>query len=104
MPEDGRESRPVPIEWRVPDSMVSQYVTNMVVQAGEVEFILSFFGIRPPIILNPPAAQGPTLEPPQSVPAECVARLIVAADRMPEFVKVLQENLQQYLSKKGKPE
>jgi hypothetical protein len=44
MPEDGRESRPVPIEWRVPDSMVSQYVTNMVVQASEVEFILSFFG------------------------------------------------------------
>ncbi len=104
MAEDGPESRPIPIEWRIPENFVSRYATNLVVQGSEHEFIISFFEIRPPMILGSPDEQRATLQQIQSVPAECVARIVVAAERMPEFVKVLQEQLAQYLSRKSKPE
>lgn len=89
----------VPIEWHVPENIVSQYATNLVVQHSEHEFRLYFFEIQPPLLLGTPEERQAKLEQIESVRAECVARIIVAAERMPEFVRVLQENLDRYLSK-----
>ena len=42
----------LPIEWNYPESIVSRYATNLVVQHTEHEFILSFFEVKPPVILG----------------------------------------------------
>jgi hypothetical protein len=98
------EGRYVPIEWQFPASLVSRYATNLVVQQGEHEFIISFFEIHLPMLLGLPEQRKATIDQLETVPAECVARLIVAAERMPEFVKVLQEQLEQYRSRRQTPE
>jgi uncharacterized protein DUF3467 len=80
-----------PIEWYVPDSIKSQYATNMVVQHTEQEFILSFFETRPPLLLGNLTEEDIKAIP--SIRAECVARIVIARDRMPKFVEALQTNL-----------
>jgi hypothetical protein len=81
-----------PIEWHVPDSIRSQYATNMVVQHTEQEFIISFFEMQPPLLLGNLSVDDIQSLP--SIRADCVARIIVARDRMPRFVEALQTNLQ----------
>jgi Protein of unknown function (DUF3467) len=92
-------SRAVPIQWHFPDDIVSRYATNLVVQHTEHEFSISFFEVRPPILVGSPEDIQAALQRVESVPAVCIARIIVAAERMPEFLRVLQDNLAQYQAK-----
>jgi hypothetical protein len=82
----------VPLKWHIPDSVITRFVSNMVVQTMENEFKISFFEIKPEILLNP------SEPPPKEVRAECVASIIVTPDRLPKFIEVLQRNLDQYNS------
>jgi hypothetical protein len=83
-----------PLEWYYPKDLRSRYATHMVVQRSEQEFYISFFEIPPPLIIGTPEEQQQQLNEMGAVKAECVARIIVAAGRMPEFVTVLQRNLE----------
>jgi len=86
----------LPIEWIVPDDMVSRYATNMVVQSTEHEFIISFFEMKPPLIVGDQAKISERVSELTSLPAVCIARIIVASDKMPEFVDALKRNLQSH--------
>lgn len=86
----------VPIEWRVPDTIIPRYATNMIVQNSEHEFVISFFEVTPPVLLGSPEDQIKQAMAIGSIPANCVARIVVAASRMPEFVRALQTNLDQW--------
>lgn len=92
----------VPIEWNVPESIVTQYATNMIVQHLEHEFIISFFDTRPPLIIGVPSKE--ELASVTSIRAECIARIVVANARMPGFVNALQTNLAKWLSKNASQE
>src|SRR6266511_1940735 len=81
----------VPIEWYVPESLVSRYATNMIVQHSEHEFILSFFDTPPPLIFGESRLE--ELQKIKSIRATCVAQIIVAKERMSGFVNAMQENL-----------
>lgn len=89
MVEPRHGSIQLPLEWHVSPDVVSRYATNMVIQVGANEFILSFFEAIPPVMIFTPEEQGGQISQVRSVRAECVARLIVAAEKMPEFVRVL---------------
>lgn len=39
----------LPIDWHIPDNMVSRYATNMVIQHTEHEFVVSFFRDGPSV-------------------------------------------------------
>jgi len=91
----------LPIEWYFPEDIISRYAMNLVVQHSEHEFIISFFEVERPLVFGPPEQVGARLKEIKSVRAKCVARIIVAAERMPEFVRVLQANLDSYLAKKS---
>jgi len=84
---------PVPIEWCYPDSIISRYATNMLVQKSEHEYIISFFEIKPPVLLGTPEEVTAQASKIKSVKAECISRIIVSDDRMPDFVRVLQDNI-----------
>ena len=99
MAERETEGRFLPIEWYVPANMAGRYATNIVVQHVEHEFIISFFEVQPPMLLGTPEERKAQLEEAKAVRAVCVARVIVAAERMPSFLKVLQDNLETYHSK-----
>ena len=96
--QEPKTEKQVVVEWHIPENVVTKYATNMVVQHSDQEFILSFFEILPPIILGTPQDLE-KLETLSSVRAECIARVIVSAERMPRFVQVLQQNLEKAISK-----
>lgn len=104
MTEEEREGLALPLEWHVPEDVSSRYATNLIVQHSEHEFIISFFEAVPPLVLGEPEEVRTQLEKLGTIQARCVARVIVAAGRMPEFVRVLQGNLENYLSKFGDSE
>jgi hypothetical protein len=92
----------VPIDWHVPEDLACQYATNLVVQHTAHEFMISFFRLAPPLIVGTTEEQKAQLEQIGYVRADCVARLIIAPGRMPEFLQVLQANLEAYQARHGR--
>ncbi len=86
----------IPVKWHIPDTIITRFATNIVVQIIENEFKITFFEIKPEIYLEP--SQKPSGE----VQAECVASVIVTADRLPRFIEVLLKQVDQYTSRKQK--
>ena len=91
----------VPIEFHVSAGIESKYATNMVVHYQEHEFIIHFFEAYTPFFLGSPGELEEQRQSATSVRAECVARIVVAAERMPGFVEALQTNLDKYRARKG---
>jgi hypothetical protein len=98
--EEKPEALELPIEWHLPESLITRFVTNMVVQYNGPEFIISFFETMPPVILGE-ITEEVAREKLSSIRAECVARVVVATERMPAFVKALQTNLERHQSIKA---
>ena len=96
MSENQENSMSLPIEWVVPDDIVTRFVTNMVVQHSDAEFMISFFEAQPPIFIGSAEDQRTRLSQLKSITAKCVARIVVTPDRMEEFVRVLSGNLEGY--------
>ena len=90
------QERDIPVIWDFPEDLASEYVTNILVQPGEHEFFVSFFDIPPPVLLKPT-----DVEKLESVRAECIARLVIAPERMQSFIDVLQQQLDGYNKKKA---
>lgn len=86
----------VPLEWHIPEGIVSRYASNILVQHTEHEFILYFFETRPPLLLGSEEEQRTALHGIQSVKAECFASIVVAAGRFPSFVDALKTNMERY--------
>jgi len=83
---------PVPLKWHISDGIITRFATNMTVQIIENEFKVSFFEIKPEIIVDPSTPL------PKEVLAECVASVIVTPDRLPKFIEALQKQLEIYNS------
>ena len=100
MNSENPEELRIPIEWEFPDGLISRYANNFVVQHSETEFVIQFFEILPPILLGTPDRIQTQIEQIKTIRAECVGRIIISTEKMPEFIHVLQENYEKFLSKK----
>jgi len=78
----------LPVEWNF-GNIANKYATNMLIQAGENEFFLSFFEIAPPILFS--SEDENKID---SLKAECVARIIVSKDKMRAFVDAMQKSVE----------
>jgi hypothetical protein len=94
----------IPIEHVIPDSVRTKFADRIVVQHSEHEFRISFYEMHQPILLGTPEERKARLLGMESVKAVCVARIAVAAGRMPAMVRALQENLERYLSEASSQE
>lgn len=83
----------VPIRWNMPDAIITRFASNMLVQILENEFKLLFFETKPEIRL------GPGEPPPTEVRADCVASVIITADKMPRVIEALQKQYAIYQAK-----
>ena len=99
--QEGLDEKQIPVEWHIPEQIVSRYASNMVVQNTGQEFIISFFEIFPPLLFGTPADLA-KLDQLESVRAECIARIIVSKDRMPKFIEALQTNFERGTEKAAK--
>lgn len=84
----------IPLEWHVPDGQITPFATNMVVQIMEGAFKISFFEVKPQILFDE------STPPPTKVRADCVASVVVAPNKIPKIIEVLQGQYEQYMSTK----
>lgn len=83
----------LPITWDF-GGLPSRYATNILVQAGEHEIFLAFFEIRPPVLFSEDDSKNI-----ESVNAECVARVVVSAEKMQSFINAMQQILDRQFPK-----
>ena len=94
---------PLPINLHVPDTIHNQYVHHVIVQPGQNEITLFFFETHiPPYVGSPEANREYLLK--QSVRFECVSKLVVAPQLVPEIIKALQVGLDDYNAGKAREE
>jgi hypothetical protein len=77
MPEnDSDKGIVMPIDWHIPDDLQSRYATHMAVQHMEHEFLISFFELRPPMIIGQPEETLEKLKQLKSMQANCVSQIV----------------------------
>ena len=86
----------VPVEWYTPDEIKTYHATDMTVSFTGHDFVVSFFEVRPPVILGSMSERIAQSKVIKSVRKQCVTRVAVNVDRLPAFIKALQTNLRRY--------
>lgn len=88
------------VAWHIPEDMPSRYANNVLIQAGEYEFIISLFEVQPPLLTGTPEENKTKLREMETVHAECVSRIIVSPKLIPAFISALQTELEKYETRK----
>ena len=106
MSKDNRERQlpqpvEIPVEWHIGDQIKSNYADNVVVQARKHDIIISFFETQLPPFGGTPEDNRTFLETLSSIRAECIGRIVVAPELVPEIIKALQTGYDGYLSSKS---
>jgi hypothetical protein len=90
--------RSIPIDWHIPDDLRAEFATNIVVQKGEHEIFLLFFQAQPPILIGEEEEVERKLSELPAVKAKCVAKVILAPERLADLVRLLTTTLENYKS------
>lgn len=90
----------LPVEWHVPEHVNSRYVDNIIVQTKKHDATISFFEIQVPPFVGTPEEVRAFLEKVSPIRAECVSKVVVAADFLPEMIQALQTAYDEYLAVK----
>lgn len=99
MSEKGTEQQftiNIPIDWNIPENMPRPYASNVFVQAGRYEAIISFFQSHLPLLTGTSEENQAKLEQIKSIEAECVAQVIVNPELIPKIIEALQTSFLQY--------
>lgn len=81
------------LAFRTPESLRAIFANQLVVQHDASCFYLSFYESFPPLLIGDEKEKNDQLQAIESVPAHCVAKLAVPADRMAKFVEVMAKNV-----------
>lgn len=93
-------SKSVRIRRIFPESLVTHFFHQMIIQHQGDQFILSFFEIWQPPIVGTEEEGKRMFEELKEIESKCVARLITTPDQIKEIIKALTDNLQKYENKK----
>jgi hypothetical protein len=86
----------LPIDWHVPESIIGRYVHNVIVQPGKHEITIFFFENQiPPFVGTPEAIRNYLLQK-GSLRSECIGKMIVDPELMPDIIEALQAGLKNY--------
>jgi len=88
----------VPLEFHVPDGLITPFATNMLVQSMEHELKVMFFEAKPVIRLRD------TDPLPEKVRVDYVAGVIISAERLQKFIDAMQAQLDRFNAAKVAPE
>jgi hypothetical protein len=94
--QEQRQKVILPVEWHVPEGLQNRYVNNIIVQPGQYEITLFFFETQIPPFVGPPEANREYLLKQGSVRFECISKMTVAPQLVPEIIKALQVGLDSY--------
>ena len=86
----------LPIEWHVPDSIQNRYMDNLIVQPGRYELTLFFFETQIPPFSGSPEESRDYLLKKGAIRSECIGKITVSPQLVPEIIKALQTGLDNY--------
>ena len=79
----------LPIEWQSEHSPVV-FANHMMAQTDELECHLSFFEIKPPVLIGTNEEKKAQAAKMKSIPARCVVRVVMSRARLQTFIEALQ--------------
>lgn len=82
----------IPLDWQIPDDLVTQYATNFVIQFDDHEVVLLFFEAWKPLLIGSPESIRNRAKEIESIPAKCIARIVLTPGRMRELYELFQRN------------
>lgn len=82
--------------WEVPAGFPTHYSTHLVVQHGEEDFTITFWDLRPPVLMGSLEQKQQQVRALTEVRPTVLARIIVSPRRMREFTQVMQDNLKTF--------
>ncbi|WP_145114177.1 hypothetical protein [Gimesia panareensis] len=91
----------IALEHVLPDDLATIFSNNFVVQNDGPEFYFLFFHTQPPLIIGGAEHTAEKLEALDSIKTECVARVVISADRVPSIIRALQDNYEKYKLKES---
>lgn len=94
--EEREELIQIPLVWLGVEDAEIAFVNQLVVQHQGSEFILTFGQQAPPMLFGGPEENIRQAREVEYVPVKVAVRIGLTAQRMAEFVKVMQQNLQKY--------
>ena len=94
----------LPIEWVIDENTPTGYATNMIVQHTNHEFIISFFEMKPPLLIGDAEEQRQQAATVGSIKARCVSQITINAERMPHFIEALEQNYRQFVENRSQIE
>jgi hypothetical protein len=101
MPDDDERGKAVKLLWLDLEAEEIVFANQLLVQHHGTEFILSFGQFTPPPLVGSDEDKRQMLESIDFLPIRPVARIGLTAQRMTEFVRVMQENLSNYEQARG---
>ena len=90
------------VVWDVSPEFPTSYATHFLVQHTKDDFTVTFFDIRPPVVMGAPKDKDRQFAELEQVTAVPQARIVIPPSRMREFVQVAQDNLKTYSETIGK--
>lgn len=81
----------ISINFNAPIEMPSVYATNVVIQPGEYEVVISFFEVQPPMFTSQDEKENLAILKKVGVRADCVARVTIAKDRFEGFANAMKQ-------------
>ncbi len=85
------EAVALPIDFHYPEDQTGLYSNYALVQNGQFECQISFFDIKPPVLLGTPEEIQEQVKKLTHVSGNCVARIIVAKEFVPLLIATLQD-------------
>src|SRR5438067_1793094 len=83
--QKGHKSLQVAVEWDRGEEVGLTAITNMTVQGGEHETVISFYQTKPPLIMGTAEEKEAILKTVKSVKAVCIAKFVISTSRLDEF-------------------
>ena len=94
--QDHPQEITLPIEWHVPDNIQNRYVHNVLVQPGRFELTVFFFETQIPPFAGTPEENRDYLLKKGAIRSECVSKMTVSPQLVPEIIKALQTGLDNF--------
>ena len=84
-------SKPVKLEWQFPGNLEATFANNLLVQQDRDAWYFSFCFASPPVLFGSKEEIKTQIEKIDSIPAKCVAQIVVPKDCIPSFLEVINE-------------
>jgi hypothetical protein len=84
-------SKSVELEWQLPSGLETTFANNLLVQQDRDVWYFSFCFAAPPLLFGSKEEIKAQVEKIESIPAKCVAQIVVPKECIPDFLQVINE-------------